>query len=32
MDFLPTVIRAKYDSGFRIHLTFNDSLQATVDF
>ena len=32
MDFLPTVIRAKYDGGFRIHLTFNDSLQGTVDF
>ena len=32
MNFLPSVIRAKYDGGFRIHLTFNDSLQGTVDF
>jgi len=32
MDFLPSVIRAKYDGGFRIHLTFNDNLQGTVDF
>ena len=31
MDFLPSVIRAKYDGGFRIHLTFNDNLQGTVD-
>jgi len=32
MDWLPSVIRAKYDGGFRIHLTFNDNLQGTVDF
>ena len=32
MDFLPSVIRATYDGGFRIHLTFNDDLQGTVDF
>ena len=31
MDLLPSVIRAKYDGGFRIHLTFNDHLQGTVD-
>ena len=31
MDFLPSVIRAKYGGGFRIHLTFNDNLQGTVD-
>jgi hypothetical protein len=31
MDFLPSVIRAKYDGGFRVHLTFNDNLQGTVD-
>ena len=31
MDFLPSVIQAKYDGGFRIHLTFNDDLQGTVD-
>lgn len=32
MNFLPSVIRAKYDGGFRIHLTFNDSAEGTVDF
>jgi hypothetical protein len=32
MDFLPSVIRAKYDSGFKIDLTFNDNVQGTVDF
>ena len=31
MEFLPTVVHAKYDGAFRIHLTFNDSLQGTVD-
>ena len=31
MDALPSVIRAKYESGFRIHLTFSDNLQGTVD-
>jgi len=31
MDFLPSVTRAKYEGGFRIHLTFNDSLQGTLD-
>ena len=31
MDFLPSVIRAKYEGGFRIHLTFNDNLQGTID-
>ena len=31
MDFLPSVIRAKYDGGFRIQLTFNDNLEGTVD-
>ena len=31
MDFLPSVIRAKYDDGFRIHLTFNDNLEGTLD-
>ena len=31
MDFLPSVIRAKYDDGFRIRLTFNDDLQGTID-
>jgi hypothetical protein len=32
MTFLPAVVRAEYPSGFRIHLTFNDASQATVDF
>jgi hypothetical protein len=31
MEFLPSVIRAEYEGGFRIHLTFNDSLQGTLD-
>ena len=31
MDFLPSVTRAKYEGGFRIHLTLNDSLQGTLD-
>ena len=32
MTFLPSVIRAEYRGGFRIHLTFNDLLERTVDF
>jgi hypothetical protein len=32
MDFLPSVIRAEYRGGYRIHLTFNDSSEGTVDF
>lgn len=32
MTFLPSVVRATYIGGFRIHLTFNDALDATVDF
>ena len=31
MEFLPSVVRAKYDGGFRIQLTFNDSRQGSVD-
>jgi hypothetical protein len=31
MDSLPFVIRAKYESGFRIHFTFSDNVQGTVD-
>ena len=31
MDFLPSVIRATYDGGLRIHLTFNDNLEGTLD-
>jgi hypothetical protein len=32
MAFLPSVIDAKHQGRFRIRLTFNDGLQATVDF
>jgi hypothetical protein len=32
MTFLPSVVRARYIGGFRIHLTFNDASEATVDF
>ncbi len=32
MRFLPTVVRAKFRGGHRIHLVFNDGLQGTVDF
>lgn len=32
MAFLPSVVNATHQGGFRIRLTFNDGLQATVDF
>ena len=32
MDFLPQVVKAKYQNGYRIHLTFNDGSEKTVDF
>ena len=32
MVFLPQVVRATHDTGFRIHLTFNDGTAASVDF
>ena len=32
MTFLPSVIRAEYRGGYRIHLTFNDDSEKTVDF
>ena len=32
MVFLPNVVRATYDQGFRIRLTFNDGTEASVDF
>ncbi len=32
MQFLPTVIRAEFRGGYRIHLTFNDGVEHTVDF
>jgi hypothetical protein len=31
MDFLPSVIRARYEGGFRIHFTFSDDVQGTVE-
>ena len=32
MTFLPSVIQAEYQDGFRIRLTFNDDSERTVDF
>jgi hypothetical protein len=32
MNFLPHVVRAKYERGFRLRLTFNDGVEASVDF
>ena len=32
MTFLPSVIRAEYRGRFRIHLTFNDNTEETIDF
>ena len=32
MSFLPSVIRAEYCGGFRIHVTFNDNSVKTIDF
>jgi hypothetical protein len=32
MAALPSVTRAEYRGGHRIHLTFNDGLAAVVDF
>lgn len=32
MSFLPSVIRAEYQGGFQIRLTFNDNSERTVDF
>jgi len=31
MAFLPIVIRAEFRGGYRIHLTFHDGLERTVD-
>ena len=31
MGSLPAVIRATYEDGFRIHVTFSDDVQGTVD-
>ena len=32
MTHLPSVIRAAYRGGHRIHVTFNDGAEATLDF
>jgi hypothetical protein len=32
MVFLPHVVRAVYEEDFRIHLTFNDGSEGSVDF
>jgi hypothetical protein len=32
MDVLPSVIRATYEGGFCIRLTFHDNLQGALDF
>src|SRR2546426_11378703 len=32
MTLLPSVIRAEYRGGFRIHVVFNDEVESTVDF
>jgi hypothetical protein len=32
MVFLPQVVRATHETGFRIHVTFNDGTEASVDF
>ena len=32
MVFLPNVIGAKYETDFRIRVTFNDGTEASVDF
>lgn len=32
MTFLPSVVRATYQTDFRIHVAFNDGVEATVDF
>ena len=32
MTSIPQVIRAEYQGGHRIHLTFNDGAAGTVDF
>jgi len=32
MSILPQVVKAEYRGGHRIHLTFNDASEKTVDF
>jgi hypothetical protein len=32
MDYLPSVVRAQYRGAYRIHVTFNDQSEGTIDF
>jgi hypothetical protein len=32
MNVLPSIIRAEYRGGYRIHVTFNDNSEKTIDF
>ena len=32
MTYLPFVVRAEYRGGYRIHVTFSDNAEATLDF
>lgn len=32
MDLLPAVVRAEYCADFKIHVVFNDGIEATIDF
>jgi hypothetical protein len=32
MSFLPSIVRAEYRGGYRIHVVFNDGSENTVDF
>lgn len=32
MQFLPSVIRAEFRGDYKIHLTFDNGLESTVDF
>ena len=32
MAYLPSVVRARYRGGYRIHLTFSDRSAGTLDF
>lgn len=32
MKSIPVVVKAKYQDGYRIRLTFSDGLEKTVDF
>jgi hypothetical protein len=32
MNSLPTVVRAEHRGGYRIHVTFSDNTEKTIDF